>query len=83
MLVVSTRDFRANQTMFLNKVKAGEDLILKSRSGSFKITPITEDDTMMSKRDLTNELRDTLKELKEVLNGKKQLQTLDALINEL
>ena len=32
MLVVSTRDFRTNQTKYLNKANAGEHVILKSRT---------------------------------------------------
>lgn len=44
MLVVSTRDFRTNQTKYLNKANAGEHVILKSRTGSFKIVPISSDD---------------------------------------
>ena len=31
MLVISTRDFRANQTKFLDMVNNGEDIVLKSR----------------------------------------------------
>ncbi len=83
MLVVSTRDFRANQTKYLNMVNAGESVVLKSRTGSYKITPITEDDAIKSKRDLASELRGALMEIKDALNEKRQLQTLDALINEL
>ena len=50
MLVISTREFKDNQTHFLNKAINGESLVLKSRkNGSFKIVPITEDDTLMSK----------------------------------
>lgn len=50
MLVISTRDFRANQTKFLDMVNNGEDIILRSRGkGSFKLVPVSEHDTLISK----------------------------------
>lgn len=39
MVIVNTRDFRANQTKYLNLAKAGEHVILKSRTGCFRIFP--------------------------------------------
>lgn len=39
MVVVSTRDFRVNQTKYLNMAKSGEHVVLKSRAGSFRISP--------------------------------------------
>ena len=44
MVVVSTRDFRTNQTKYLNLAKAGEHVVLKSRVGSFRIFPEDEDE---------------------------------------
>ncbi len=53
MIVISTREFRANQTKFLDMARNGEDVILKSRSsGSFKLIPVETQDTIVSKRDL-------------------------------
>ena len=50
MLVISTREFREKQGQYLGMIGMGEDIILKSRKeGSFKIVPITSDDTLMSK----------------------------------
>ena len=50
MLVVSTKEFRSNQGKYLNMVKNGTELILKSReNGSFALTPITEYHTIISK----------------------------------
>ena len=39
MVIVSTRDFRTNQTKYLNLAKAGEHVVLKSRAGNFRIYP--------------------------------------------
>lgn len=50
MLIISTRDFRANQTKFLDMANNGEDIVLKSqKSGSFKLVPVSENDTLISK----------------------------------
>ncbi len=70
MLVVCTRDFRTNQTKYLNKANAGEHVILKSRTGSFKIVPISSDDIVSNKRDLAAELRGALQEVKDHMEGK-------------
>ena len=84
MLVVSTRDFRTNQTKYLKKANAGEHVILKSREGSFRLVPVTPSDSVSgSTKNIAEDLRGALRELKEVIAGKKQLNTLDKLINEL
>ena len=60
MVVVSTRDFRTNQTKYLNLAKAGEHVVLKSRAGSFRILPDEGSDTIDAPRDLMKELRNAL-----------------------
>ena len=43
MLVISSREFRANTGRYLDMVAKGMDVILKSRSlGSFRLTPVKE-----------------------------------------
>lgn len=50
MIVISTRDFRANQSKFLNMANKGEDIVLRSRkNGSFKLIPLKEEDMLISK----------------------------------
>ena len=56
MVVVSTRDFRINQTKYLNLAKAGEHVVLKSRAGSFRIFPDDGSNTIDAPRDLIKEL---------------------------
>ena len=51
MTVVSIRDFRANQSKYLGLAAGGDSVILTSRAGSFKIVPITEDDSLVSKKE--------------------------------
>ena len=83
MLVVTGRDFRANTSKYLNVAYGGEDVVVKSKIGSWRVVPITEDDIVINTRDLTSELRGALLEAKEAFEGKRVLNTLDNLINEL
>ena len=83
MVVVTGRDFRANTAKYVDVAYRGEDVVVKSRAGSFRIVPISEDDIVINKRDLSAELRGALLEAKESIEGKRKLNTLDNLINEL
>lgn len=83
MMVVSTRDFRTNQTKYLEMVQAGEDIILRSRAGSFKITPVTADDAMTNKKILENKLRQALQEVADAKAGKIKLKSAEELLSEL
>ena len=85
MIVVSTRDFRANQTKYMGMANEGEDVVLKSRDcGSFKLVPVTyEEETAEEENDITEDLKEALIQFKEHLDGKRHLKTLDELINEL
>jgi len=52
MLVISSREFRANQKTYLDKIDEGaEILIQRGRHKSYKLVPVTEDDTLMSKEE--------------------------------
>ena len=83
MVVVSTRDFRTNQTKYLNLAKTGEHVVLKSRAGSFRIFPDDESNIIDAPRDLMKELRNALTEVKEAIAGKHKLQSAESLLNEL
>lgn len=83
MTIVSARDFRANQVKYLSMVNSGEHVILKSREGNFRLLPVTSSDSISDEsQNIAAELRGALHELKEVIAGKKQLNTLDSLIAE-
>ena len=83
MVVVSTRDFRTNQTKYLNLAKAGEYVVLKSRVGSFRILPDDGSNTIDAPRDLMKELRNALTEVKEAMTGKRKLQSAESLLDKL
>ena len=65
-------------------VNSGEHVILKSREGNFRLVPVTPTDSVSDDTlNIAADLRGALRELKEVIAGKKQLNTLDSLIDEL
>ena len=83
MIVVTGRDYRANLAKYYGLAQKGEDVVAKARYGSWKVVPITEDDVVVNKRDLPQELRNALMEVKESMEGKKKLMTWEELVNEL
>ena len=83
MVVVTGRDYRANLAKYYGLAQKGEDVVVKARYGSWKVVPITEEDVVVNKRDLRKELRNTLAEVKEQMEGKKNLMTWEDLLNEL
>ena len=57
MTIVTSREFRSNQSKYFSLVNKGEDVILKSRAGAFRIVPVTKDDTVMSKSEYRKMLK--------------------------
>ena len=39
-MIVTGRDFRANQSKYIGMAHSGEDVILKSRAGSVRLIPV-------------------------------------------
>jgi len=56
MVVISGRDFRANQSKYIKIAHHGEDVIISSRAGNVKLTPISRDDMVVNKNEITPEL---------------------------
>lgn len=77
MQIVSAREFRANQGKFLNAAKRGQSVLLRSRYGNFKITPVTEEDT------LTERICKGLEEVKQMESGQIPSRSAWALLDEL
>ena len=68
MTIVSTTDFRANQTKYLGMVDSGEAVILKSRRGSYRLMPVEdEEEDEKPRRDITAEICQAMKDCKEYL----------------
>lgn len=77
MYVVSAREFRTNQGKYLTAAKTGQSVLLTSRYGSFKITPITEEDS------LTSRICEGLKEVRKIKDGKLPAKSARDFLNEL
>ena len=67
MTIVSTREFRANQTKYLEMVDHGEHVILRSRRGRYRLTPIPVEAVTHPQRDVTAEICQGMKDWKEFL----------------
>ncbi|MFR9649460.1 MAG: type II toxin-antitoxin system Phd/YefM family antitoxin [Rikenellaceae bacterium] len=66
MLVISSREFRANQKSYFDRVDGGEEIIVQRKGNkSYKITPISEDDTLMSKSEFIEKINTSLQQIKE------------------
>jgi hypothetical protein len=66
MLVISSREFRDKQKAYLDKVDEGiEILIQRGKYKSYKVIPVSEDDTLMSKKDFFAKLDHSLQQAKE------------------
>ncbi len=66
MLVISSREFRANQKSYFDRIDGGEEIIVQRRgSRSYKITPVSEDDTLMSKSEFIEKISTSLQQIKE------------------
>ena len=86
MTIVSTRDFRANQTKFLDMALRGEHVVLKSRRGSFRLMPVeNEEEEEEPKRDVTAEICQAMKDWKEYLDTGKsdKFVSWEEMMNEL
>ena len=66
MVVISSRDFRSNQSKYLGMAANGQGVVLTTRKlGSFKIVPINDDDTLITKEELYRKIDRGLQEIKE------------------
>jgi antitoxin (DNA-binding transcriptional repressor) of toxin-antitoxin stability system len=84
MEIISAREFRANQSKYLGMASRGEEVILKSRGlGSFRLTPVTQQDMVTNKEDLTKRIGMALQEVKLMREGKIKEPSMDELLNEL
>ena len=80
MLVISSREFRANQKNYFDRIDNGEEIIIQKKGNkSYKISPITEDDTLMSKSEFLEKINISLEQIREgrstKLQGEKELSS--------
>jgi len=77
MLVISSREFRDNQALYFNLVDNLENIIIqRGKNKAYRLLPIAEDDTLMSKEEYYSLLDRGLQSIRE---GKGKEYTLDEL----
>lgn len=65
MIIVTSRDFRANQSRYFDLAKE-QDVIITSRDkGCYRLVPITEDDFLINKEELIAKIDKGIQEYKE------------------
>ncbi len=56
MVVISGRDFRANQSKYIKIAHTGEDVVISSRAGNVRLTPVSPNDIIINRSEITPEL---------------------------
>lgn len=82
MGIVTAQEFRANQTKILKAAKNGQSVILTSRVGSFKITPINSNDSLIAD-DVTSNIIQGLNDVKLIEEGKLPSKSAKSFLDEL
>ena len=83
MIVLTGREFRANQSKYLGVARSGEDVVVKSRAGSFRIVPSADSDIVIGKDDLSESLYKSLLEIKNAKEGKGKLLSWEEFRHEM
>lgn len=82
MLVLSGREFGANPSKYFGAARNGEDVVVKSKTGNFRIVPI-EDDMVDDEDSLTASLYRSLKQVKQAREGKAKLLSWEEFQHEM
>lgn len=78
MLVISSREFRDNQKEYFDQVDKGREVLIKrGKNKSYRLVPVTDDDTLMSKEEFLAKIERAMQDAKEgkgiVINSEKEL----------
>jgi hypothetical protein len=87
MIIVSSREFRANQRKYFDLARVN-DVVITSRShGSYRLVPIAEDDTLIDRATLDAKIRQGIADYEagkvhRMKDGESSEEFLGRLINE-
>ena len=81
-MIVTGSTFRTNQSRYVSAAYRGEDVVVKTRLGCFRIVPVRSEDHVKH-YDLMEEFRGSVKEAVEALDGKRSLNPAELLSDEL
>ncbi|MDR1170139.1 MAG: prevent-host-death protein [Prevotellaceae bacterium] len=79
MVIVSSREFRNKQKIYLDKADEGEEIFIqRGKSKSYKVIAISDDDTLMSKEEFFAKIDRALQEANQgkgtVIRSKEELK---------
>lgn len=77
MEYISARNFRENQNRVLTKARNGQQIVLTSKVGTFKIVPMTNEEILAA------QIISGVNEAKQIASGKAKGISIDNLLNEL
>ena len=64
MVVVSSREFRANQRKYFDLARTNDVVITSRAHGSYRLVPVMEDDTLIDRATLDTKIRRGIAEYK-------------------
>lgn len=80
MLIISSREFRDNQASYLDRIDSGEEILVqRGRNKAYKIIPVSEADTVISKEYILSADED----LQRAITGEELLNKLKPRIEKL
>lgn len=66
MLVVSSREFREKQAAYFDRVDEGEEILVqRGKNRAYRIVPVTEDDSLLSKEEFFEKIDRSIKQANE------------------
>lgn len=83
MIVLTGSQFRANQSKYVGVARSGEDVIVKSRAGNYRVVPINNDKYIPGKDELLDSLYMSMRQAKLAKEGNAQLHSWEDLMDEL
>jgi len=81
-MIVTGSSFRANQSRYVGAAYRGEDVVVKTRIGCFKVVPVPSFETE-EEYNVVEEFRGSVMEAKEAFEGKRKLRSAEQLSDEL
>lgn len=87
MVVVSSREFRANQRKYFDLARVNDVVITTRSHGSYRLVPIAEDDTLIDRATLEAKIRQGIADYEagkvhRMKDGESSEEFLGRLINE-
>ncbi len=64
-VIISSRQFRDRQGYYFGLIEKGEQVILRRKGVSYKLTPITKDDTLMTEEEFYAKIDRSIQQAKE------------------